>query len=770
MPQYDVDLRDYWRILRKRKLIVILMVVLVGVSSYGFAKLREPIPLYETSASVKIEQSTSMLPGMFMPIWGTGENIVTQAFIIRSFPVLEQAAKLLGWLPTVLTEEEIQSNRSYLSVILRLKSITRTEQEPGTNVINIIVTSQNREETALVANAVANAFRRYNIQERNRQTFETKAFIEKQLSLTEQRLNESEEALRSYKQSYSMPALGAHTSKVLVQLSSAEDEVEKIDRLKEEAQTRLALLEGAKDSFEKLEGIFFPFESSDSPVRSMSSRLNDLVLRRQTLLNDFTGKHPDIKDLNETIKSLIAELKRELEAYLRSLDRRAASNNDKLEKLKAENNDIPEKALQLDRLQREVSLQERLYSHLKTKYQEVRIQESGKIEEVTIIRPALVPSSPINLPSKFMIVATGVVMGLIIGLVFSFVAETLDTSIGTIEDVESLLGVPVQGLIPFLDIDQPGETDKEKDSEERRRSRYLVTHFEPKSLAAEAFRSLRTNIQFLSREKQAKVLLITSSFVQEGKTFNVINAALSMAQAGERVLLIDADLRKPGIHRTFGLNREPGLTDYVLGNYVWKEVVNTITDVMLGDFDIDDILRTQGLDKLHIITAGVSPPNPSEILRSAKLQELIKEAYDQYGFIFIDAPPVLPVSDATEIAPFADGVILVYKVGQIGRGVLKRAKNTLDNVNAKVLGVILNNVKPEVGPDYFKYQTQYYYAPEEEKTTKLSFFRRTFEKLKELTPSGRLVKIIAIILSLLLLAIGLFWKEIFAVAKIIIYQ
>jgi len=241
----------------------------------------------------------------------------------------------------------------------------------------------------------------------------------------------------------------------------------------------------------------------------------------------------------------------------------------------------------------------------------------------------------------------------------------------------------------------------------------------------------------------------------------VINVALSMAQAGERVLLVEADLRKPTIHRMFGLSREPGLTDYVLGNYHWKDIINNITDVMLGDFDIDEILHTQGLDNLHIVTAGTSPPNPSEILRSSRFHDFIKTVYDNYTFIFIDAPPILPVADATEIAPMADGVILVYKVGQIGRGVLKRAKAALDNINAKVLGVILNNVKPEVGPDYFKYQAHYYYGPPKEKKQKKMKppdVKGVLQFVKKLIPSGKVVPLIAAIGALTLLLIGLFWN------------
>jgi capsular exopolysaccharide synthesis family protein len=148
------------------------------------------------------------------------------------------------------------------------------------------------------------------------------------------------------------------------------------------------------------------------------------------------------------------------------------------------------------------------------------------------------------------------------------------------------------------------------------------------------------------------------------------------------------------------------------GGNDFKDVVNNVTDIMLGEFEIDDILRTPGLENLHLINAGASPINPSEILRSPQFKELLNQARTQYDIIIIDTPPVLPVADAFEVAPEVDGVVLVYEVGRIGRGILNRAKIQLETLKANVLGVILNNVKPDVSPDIYGYSTVYYYREE----------------------------------------------------------
>jgi tyrosine-protein kinase Etk/Wzc len=295
--------------------------------------------------------------------------------------------------------------------------------------------------------------------------------------------------------------------------------------------------------------------------------------------------------------------------------------------------------------------------------------------------------------------------------------------------------VPVLGVIPFLGKEERQKLDQQAPESERARD--LIAHYDPNSLAAEAFRSLRTNLQFTSLEIKAKTFLITSSFVQEGKTLNVINLALSLAQAGEKVLLVEADLRKPLIYKNFGLQKAPGLTDFVLGNYEWGDIVNNIADVMLGEFEIDDILKTPGLDNLHIITAGTRPPNPTEILTSDRFHQFLNKAADNFDYVFIDAPPVLPVADATEIAPRVDGTILIYTVGRIARGVLKRAKASLDNIDARVLGVVLNNVKPEVGPDYFRYHTQYYYQSENALKQGESAEGPIKRLLRKLSPKGK---------------------------------
>jgi len=760
MAQYDVDLRDYWRIIKKKKSTIIFMVLLVGICSYGFAKIKEPAPLFEASSAIKIDRYSNMASILTGDYWRQSENMITHTYIITSFPVLCQTAKFLGWLPDAVSEEKVLTSRKYLATIRRLKKLVEPEHQEGTNIINIRVMSENPREAAEIANAFARSYREFNIREKNKKTFETKAFIEEQLRLTTNRLKLAENELQAFKESYGLISLDSQTQNTLNRLYATESEFEKTKLDKAEIRSQLQMI-GDKNgnASGELQDSFFAADM-DSPVYGLKKKLSDLLLKRQTLLINFTEKHPRVKEIDDQVQAVLHETKKELQSLLNSYSKREIDLSKRIHQLRRENLSLPEKGLQLVRLQRDVELQESLYSQLKEKYQETLIQGSGKLEEVTILKPAVTPEQPFNIPSKLMIVVTGIVMGLVIGVVFAFLAEVFDTSMGTIEDVEELLNVSVLGVIPQLDDEIKDQLRDDRLGTARGRVRYLITHYEPKSMGAEAFRALRTNLQFLRLEIKGKLFLLTSSFVQEGKTLNVINLALSLAQAGNKVLLVDADLRKPLVHRVFGMPREPGVTDYVLGNYPWQEVTNTISDLMLGDFGIDDILQTPGMDNINIITAGTKPPNPSEILSSSRFKEFLTEVNQVYDYVFVDSPPLLPVADAAEIAPLMDGVFMVYTVGKIGRGVLKRAKSNLDNVDAKVLGVILNNVKPEAGPEYFKYHSQHYYGPENETNRKKSDLWYRLKKIKIPLAKGKILRFSVFVIALAMLALGVFWQDI----------
>ena len=400
--------------------------------------------------------------------------------------------------------------------------------------------------------------------------------------------------------------------------------------------------------------------------------------------------------------------------------------------------DLPNKGLELARLEREMSVNQEVYTLLEKQYQESLIRDAEKIEEVQIVKPALEPNAPINPPKTQATTGLGFVLGIILGVIFAFVIETFDTSIGAVEEVEEFLGVRVLGIVPYIDFDELKATLQEKpekviDDDQLWRTARLISHFAPKTTSAESYRALRTNINFVKLEKEIKTIVFTSSSPQEGKTTCSCNLAIAMAQAGSKVLLVDGDFRRPVISKIFGIQSIPGLTDVILGNYEWRKVVRSITDIMMGKMTMEEIMVTPGLDNLSIMTCGTIAPNPAELVSTQVNADFIKQSHEEYDFVIIDAPPVLAATDAAIWGTRADGVIIVYQVGKVARGALKRAKAQIDNVKAKIIGVVLNGLKAEISPD-FEYHDKYYYYYGSERKKKLSLGERILswpEQLKQ---------------------------------------
>jgi capsular exopolysaccharide synthesis family protein len=192
----------------------------------------------------------------------------------------------------------------------------------------------------------------------------------------------------------------------------------------------------------------------------------------------------------------------------------------------------------------------------------------------------------------------------------------------------------------------------------------------------------------------------------EGKTTTAINLAITIAQMGKRTLLVEADLRKPFLHHAFGIPRDPGLTEVIVGNKDWRECLRTATDLMLGPLGVEKLMTMPNVDKLFLLSSGTPPPNPSEFLNSQRMQDLIAQFREQFDFVIFDCPPILPVTDAAILASKTDGTLMVYRVGKIARSALKRAKVLLENVRGRVLGVVLTGLKAETSPDYE--ELQYY--------------------------------------------------------------
>jgi uncharacterized protein involved in exopolysaccharide biosynthesis len=313
MAQYDVDLREYGRIISKRKWWIIGMALLVGVCSYAFAKFKEPSPLYEATAAIKINRSSNMGEMLTGGYWRHTDNMQTHAYIIKSFPVLVIAAKSLDWLDRDLSIEAIQNNKTHLEQVQRLKSMVSAEHQERTNIIDIQATSGDPDKAARVANALANAYQGYNIEDKNKKTFETKLFIEEELRKTSQNLAAAEQDLQNYKESAGLISLDTQTQTSLGKLNAVETEYERTRLKREEIDSQLQMLGGSRIGMARqLQASLFA-ASPDSPLFTLKTKLSDLLLQRQNLLINYTAKHPQVRAVDDQIGALILETKKELQ-------------------------------------------------------------------------------------------------------------------------------------------------------------------------------------------------------------------------------------------------------------------------------------------------------------------------------------------------------------------------------------------------------------------------------------------------------------------------
>ncbi len=627
MTQYELNLRDYLRIVRKHKFIIVFSLIVFTVGTFFYVSSKPPI--YEASTTVKIEERKTVAGLLTEWIaYSPGDIMETQTKIIKGFPVMKRTALKLA-----LIDKNTPLEKVY-EVVGRLQSKINTRQVGNTNIIEITAKSSDATFAMELANTVAASYIEENLLEKNKQARTTRKFIEEQLESLEKRMHATEDKIKNM-------------SKDVKDISIAPE---------------------------------------------VQNKLVQLTFEMTSLRQKYTSKHPKVIQLKEQIKQLESQLK-----------------------------GFSGRELDYARLQREAEVNKKIYAMLRQKLEEVRITEAEKVPDVSIVDPALLPTSPINTQSKITI-AMGSLLGIVIGVVLAFVAENLDTSMGTIEDVESALKLPVLGVVPsivsqeykhlsFLNKLKLRKRIKDESKEKYAR---LISHYHPTSPIAESFRSIKTNIMV---SQSRKTILITSAGPQEGKTTILINLGIVFAQEGLKTLLISSDLRRPAVADSFGLDKKPGLSDVIRGTVRLEEAIRSTVDMILGNVDVDNIVRHPGLDHIRILPAGSSSFNPAEILHSKELETTLDKLKEEFDVILLDSPPVLPVTDVSILAPKVDGVVLCYEIGKTSRHALIRAKIQLETVGAKILGVILNHTKPqtealEVYPYYYKYK---YYGSKEDK-------------------------------------------------------
>jgi len=785
LAQYDINLREYWRILRKRKFIVFFTAVLLGAFSTFFAIVQAPTPLYTSGCSIKFEKETS-LEGLYARTlsWSGADDIETQISIITGYSVILEVAKEMGMVPRGISEEA-RSKANIINIVEHLQSKVNVVRENYTNILDIRITDPDPSFAQRMANTVATVYKRWHAEQQGKRTQDALKYINDQLRKMRQNLQQTEEEFNSFAQENQLISIDMQSENLLLRTKDIRDKIRKLDEDKSEFE---ALFDRVRDFVKDpsvSDGNFYSTKASRQ-YQSTNDSLVELLLKRGTLLENYTTQHPEVIAIGQKISENTRKMAMLLKLQIDNIQKRKIDLNKELDRVDNKTNLLMEKKLEFDRLKREVESFRDMTALLEQKNQEASIRKAEKPEEVVVVKFALLSTTEINPPKTTTTGAMGVIIGIVLGLVLAFIVETFDTSLGAIEDVEETLGAKVLGVIPHTDAKDMQASLRESypegmDEHTIKRTVNLVTHFAPKTMISESFRALRTNIQIREGEDKLKTIAVASTSPQEGKTLISSNLAISLAQTGRKILLVGADLRKPMLAKSFGLETTPGLTDIVLGNYPWTDTVKSITDIIMGRMTMDEVMVTPGMDNLHIITSGTIPPNPAELIESGRFMNFIKEAEKEYDIIIFDSTPILSTADAAILGKKVDGVLIVYRVGAVSKGLLKRSATQLEQANCNIIGVVLNGMKPDISPDFqdFKYY-RYYASYESEEIEKrgrriFSFLRRGGDhdsakigtlpaSAERATPDGRrrpgrFLRLSLIVLALIFLAVGILWQN-----------
>jgi len=656
MPKVEMTLGDYLRVIRKRKRIIILCLVVVVLTSFYYVRTRPPI--YRTSAKIKIDQRKSVATILTEIItWSPGDVIASQTSFMKSYQLMERVAERMNLV------NPSQNPAEKMAVVKGLQDQIQTEQVENANIIQISAASGDAQQVMNLVNAVAETFVQVHFENKKTEASNARNFIKAQLDSYAQELQDNEKALQEFKEANPL----------------------------------------VKESGLSAAG----YVQSDPRLDSAKQELVKAELELAALKSRYTDDHP----------AVIVQ-KRKLANSRQNVDNLAGQ-------IAVQQKELSSKEIKLLQLKRNIDTAQEIFLMFKKRYEEARIAEAEIAQDATIIEPAGLPSRSNN-PSLNFALLIGVFGGLMLGFALAFVTENLDTSLGRIEDIEEVIKLPVLGIIPSLSLEKDKKTPKrklrkrEKLAERDDPGKSLIALFEPTSIVSEAYRALRTQLEFTGLKKIGNSLVITSSAPGEGKTQTVCNLGIIMAQAGQRVVLIGSDFRKSMIERLFGLKRSPGLSDVLMGNIPWKKAVNTATDIVMGGLGFERVISTPGIENLHILTCGEHPPNPAEMLSLPGMKKLLQELKQNFDVVLLDSSPVLPVTDAAILGSMTDGVLLVYEAGRVSRHALLRAKAQLENVGANIWGIVINNVKAKLIEDVTPYQKYRYYGYYREKREKPS--------------------------------------------------
>ena len=710
----EIDVQKYLLVLKRRWLIA--SVVFAGFAGFAVLHWVSQKPAYQATGKLLFRTDrTSSLTGAGEEI-GHLESIKreanpldTQAIILQSEPIIKDVVKSLN------LEENNGEPLDPNSISIGTGSIV------GTDILRVSYTSGKPELAIKVVNKVMEAYIKKNIYTNRSEAIAARSFIEKQLPSAKRGLSKVTEELRDFKQKNKVIELKEETTKA-VQI------IHEIDKELTEARSELADVRGQE---REVSGqLNLPLNkavdiSSLSQVKGVQEVLNELQkvqTELTTLQTRMTSAHPDVVDLQEKEAALnnllqtrimdsvgyrtqvtpsslqIGKVKQDLISRfvnLRSqrlgLTQKIDSLSDLKNRYKQRADVIPELEKRQKELEQKLSIAQKNYENLETRLQEIKVAESQTVGNASIVESAKVSPSPQVQKQKFIVTFGSLFVGLVLSIGSAYFVDLIDKRLKTAKEAEKLFGYTLLGLIPKFDTNNaksnhniPVGRDKIAGVSER-----VIVATSPRTVFHEAYQMLQANLKFISLDRKIRSIAITSSVAGEGKTEVAANLAAVMAQVGRRVLLVDADMRKPSQHHLWGLINSIGLSN-----------------VMVGEHDLEDAVQ-KITDNLSVLTSGVMPPNPLALIDSERMTSFIEMLSLNYDYIVFDTPPLTGNAESAVLSQMVDGALVVVRPKLVNSATATAAKSLLERSETNVLGIVANSVNVKHEPNNYFYYSSY---------------------------------------------------------------
>ncbi|WP_394821321.1 GumC family protein [Pendulispora albinea] len=652
------------------------------------------------------EKMNSAMPLGADDFWNNQEYYETQYRIITSTKVLERAVRDLGLQndydffglkaapeKPITVEETAQTLRAHITV----------EPVKNSRLALIKVEDIQPKRAKRICDAVATAFIDQNLEKAISATSDSLAWLGSQVDAVKKDLEHNENTLYEFKRSNDLPSTSINESSNMIRLEM-QDLNSALTRTRTRKQELLARhAELAKITTENAESLPASELLASTFLQSMRTQYVEGLRAKRMLLAEGKGEnHPAVKSLDmkilESRTALLAEVKNiqgAVERDLAVIQREEAGEAALYEAAHKRAVDLNMKEIEYHRLDRSREQNEKLYAMLLEHMKDADLARNNKANNIHLIEVAVEPTAPIR-PRVPLNIAIGAVIGLVFGVGLGWLRGSLDNSIKTPEQIEKDLGITFIGMLPAVEEPNAGKAKGRRVPTRRTlqsSSPALIVHDDPHSGLAEAARSIRTNLMFTNPDRPYRRLLVSSAAPGEGKTTIACSIAIALAQSGQRVCIIDCDLRRPQLHRIFERSGDRG-----------------VTNVLVGEAAIEDVARPTKVENLWSIPAGPIPPNPADLFHSDRFKKFLDDASESFDRIIIDSPPLVAVTDSAIISTLMDGTVFVLRAFRTTRPLARQGLRALADVDAPVIGAVLNDM--DLNRHEYSYYHYYYYKRE----------------------------------------------------------